>query len=178
MTRKTKLFIRALADHLRLRIKYVNDLPAKVPGFLDPSKASRTIVVNASKSKSDHAFTILHEVAHYILHYKRSHRTRLPWWLARKWKSKPMIRFSKTTKRIASRTLNDERQADLWAFCALFQIGATDDVLDIVGQYPEKNSTFWLSFVGCIYSGIKFRVKRAFRTILHPFSTFYSPSSG
>ena len=84
MTRKTKLFSRLLAAHYCLRIKYVSDLPANVPGFLDPSKASRTIVLNASKSKSDHAFTIFYEIAHFILHAQRSHQLlRLPAWLKR-----------------------------------------------------------------------------------------------
>ena len=58
MTRKTKLFARAIATAHGLRIKYTGDLPDKVSGFLDPSKGSRTIVLNSRKSKSDHAFTI------------------------------------------------------------------------------------------------------------------------
>jgi hypothetical protein len=169
MTRKTKLFTRALVDHCRLRIKYVNDLPPNVSGFLDPSKASRTIVLNANKSKCDHVFTIFHEIAHYVLHFQRSHQMRLPWWLTRKWKSKPMIRFKKTTKLIAFRKFNEERQADLWAFCMLFQIGATDDILGIVDQYPEKTTIFWLSVVGSIYSGVKSRLK----SVLRPISRLY-----
>jgi hypothetical protein len=108
MTPKTKLTVRALAHYHGLRIKYVSDLPATVPGFLDPSKASRTIVVNANKSRSDHAFTILHEIDHFILHFERSHRIRLPWYLTRQWKWRPVIRFSKLFRRAASRKLNDE----------------------------------------------------------------------
>ena len=177
MTRKTKLIVRAVAHHLRLRIKYVSTLSPKVAGFLDPSRASRTIVVNANKSKSDHVFTILHEIAHYILHYERSHRTRLPWYITRQWKSEPMIRFSKLLRRVVSRRFDNESQADLWAFCALLQIGAADDALAISAQYPEKNSAFWLSVAASIYAGIKSRLKRAFRRILHPFTACSSPSS-
>ncbi len=177
MTRKTKQFLRSLTDYCGLRIKYVSDLPSTVPGFLDPSKTSRTIVVNANKSKSDHAFTILHEIAHFILHYERSHRIRLPSYLTRHWKWRPMIRFSKLNKRIFSRKFNAERQADLWAFCTLLRIGATDDALAIVAQYPEKNSLLWQSVAGCTYSGIKSCLKRVFVRILHPFTAFSSLSS-
>ena len=99
MTRQTKRTLRALANHYALRIKYASTSP-KVSGFLDPSRASRTIVVNANKSKSEHAFTILHELAHFILHCVRSHRIRLPWYVTRRWKSKRMMHVSKLIKRI------------------------------------------------------------------------------
>jgi hypothetical protein len=165
MTRKTKLLIRALADQFRLRIKYVNDLPAKVAGFLDPSKASHTIVVNATKSKSDHAFTILHEIAHYILHFQRSHQMRLPWYLTRQWKSQPMNRFSKTTKRLVSRKFDDEWQADMWAVGALLFIGAKDDFQAFVNQHPDKTWLVSVCLLASIYTNVKFRVKSAFRPI-------------
>jgi len=168
MTRKTKQFVRAIAHHLRLRIKYANMIP-KVAGFLDPSKASRTIVINATKSKSDHVFTILHEIAHYILHYERSHRMRLPWYLTRQWNANPMARFSKATKRLVSRKLNPEWQADMWAMCALLHIGAADDFQAILTQYPEKTGLACLCVAGTIYAGIKSRLKKAFRRICHPF---------
>ena len=171
MTRKTKLTIRALAHHLRLRIKYASMTP-KVAGFLDPSRASRTIVINANKSKSDHVFTILHEIAHFILHFERSHRIRLPSYLTRQWKSKPMMRFSQATKHLVSRKLNLEWQADMWAICALLHIGATDDLQAILTQYPEKTGIACLSVVGTIYAGIKSRLKRASRQICHPFAAF------
>jgi hypothetical protein len=119
MTRKTKQIVRGLADYNDLRIKYVSDLPPTVPGFLDPSKASRTIVVNANRSKSDHVFTILHEIAHHVPHVERSHRARLPWYLTRQWKRQSPMVFSRTIKRAFFRRFDQERQADFGAFCAL-----------------------------------------------------------
>jgi hypothetical protein len=170
MTRKTKQIVRAYAAYNELRIKYVSDLPPAVPGFLDPSKASRTIVVNANRSKSDHVFTILHEIAHFILHFERSHRMRLPWYLTRQWKSKRMIRLSQILRRFVSRKLSKETQADTWAFCVLSQIGATDDVQAILTEYPEKTGVFCLCVFSCIYAGIKGRIKRVIRRIFQPFS--------
>jgi hypothetical protein len=170
MTRKTKQILRALAAYHELRIKYVSDLPDRVLGFLDPCKASRTIVVNANRSKSDHVFTILHEIAHHILHFERSHRTRPPWYLTRQWKSKRMARISKILQRVASRKITIEKQADAWAFCALLRIGATDDLQAILTQYPEKTPMFWLILYSSIYAGIKRRIRGVLRMLFHPFS--------
>jgi hypothetical protein len=170
MTRKTKQFLRTLAEYYELRIKYVSDLPAKVAGFVDPSKASRTIVVNANRSKSDHAFTIAHEIAHFILHYERSHRMPSPWYLTRRWKSGPMIRFSKLLKRVVSRKLNDERQADMWAIAALLYIGARDDLEVFLAEHPDKTGFFCLCVFASIYARIKLCSKRVMRRLFQPFS--------
>jgi hypothetical protein len=177
MTRKTKLFLRGLAAHFGLRIKYVGALSPKISGFLDPSPMSRTIVVNAAKSKSDHAFTIAHEIAHYILHCQRLHRFRLPWFLTRQWKSKKLRRVSKLTVRLYFRDFNAEQQADLWAFATLMYIGATDDVLEIFNQHPDKRSGFWICATACIYTGIKQQLKSAFQPILHAFNFLFRSGS-
>ena len=76
-----------------------------------------------------------------------------------------MIRNSKVLKRAISRIFNNERQADIWAFCALLTIGATDDLQAIVLQHPEKARLFYLTVIGCIYGAIKSRFKRAFRGV-------------
>jgi hypothetical protein len=169
MTKKIKQIIRMLAASHELRIKYVSDLPPKVPGFLDPSKASRTIVVNANKSKSDHVFTILHEIAHFILHFERSHRVRSPWYFTRQWKSKRVMRLAKLTSRVAWRKFNEEEQADAWAFCALFQLGATDDIQVILTQHPEKTGMFCLCAFSSICTAIKVRVRGVIRRVFQFF---------
>jgi hypothetical protein len=176
MTRKTKQFLRAFVGYFGLRIKYVSAMSPKVSGFLDPSAASRTIVVNANKSKSDHAFTIAHEIAHYILHYQRSHRLHLPWYLTRRWKNRRMMRFSKLTTRVFLRDFNGERQADMWAIATLLYIGATDDLAIILDQHPEKSGSFWICVIACGYTGIKFRLKRAFRQTHHMLSALFAPA--
>jgi len=172
MTKHTKLAIRALTSQLRLKVKYTGTLPGKVPGFLIFNGGSGTIVINATKSASDHAFTILHEIAHYILHCICSHQMRLPWYLTRQWKSNLMTRWSKTTKRAVSRKFNAEWQADMWAFCALLHIGATDDFQAILAHYPEKSGRACLCVAGSLYAGIKSRLKKTFVQILHPFTAF------
>jgi hypothetical protein len=172
MTQKTKQFLRQWTADLHLRIKYVSAMSPKVAGFLDPSAGSRTIVVNAGRSKSDHAFTIAHEIAHYILHYKRSHRIHLPWYLTRQWKPNFMIRFSKLIKRLVFRTFNAERQADLWAIGVLLYIGATDDLQALLTQHPEKIRWFCLWVVAATFTNIKLRLKGDFRAACSLYQKF------
>jgi hypothetical protein len=171
MTRKTKLSLRRFAASLGLRIKYVSVLPHKICGFLDP--ASRTIIVNAKKSKSDHAFTIAHEIAHYVLHTQRLHRIKLPWYLKHQWKSPKMRRFSKLTARVYFRGFNVERQADMWAFATLLYFGAKDDIQVIFNQHPDKRSAFFLCAAACIYTEIKFRLKSFSKTAFGLFNGFF-----
>jgi hypothetical protein len=162
--------IRVLVDSYGLGIRYVTDLPPNVAGLLVPVQSPRTIVVNANGTKSDHAFTILHELAHFILHIERSHRTRFPSYLTRQWKSKRMIRFSKIFQRVVSRKMGHEPQADAWAFCVLIQIGAIVDARAICAQHPEKRWMFNLVRVSSLYAGIKRRIKSVIRRVFHPFS--------
>jgi hypothetical protein len=152
-----------LAAYFGLRIKYVGGLSPKVAGFM----IAKTIVINANKSKSDHAFTIAHEIGHYHLHCKQNYQMPFPRILKRQWKAKRMIRFSKLLNRVLARQFNTENQADLWAFCALFYIGARDDVLAVLEQHPEKATLFWLSVVGCIRANIQRRLKAAARDMFY-----------
>lgn len=161
MTPQTELALRALAHHFGLTIEYVSNMPSGLRGFLSPIEAPDTIVVDATSSRSEQAFTIVHELAHYILHYERSHRTRLPSFLTQQWKSERMIRLSRIFNRFVSRELNREWQADGWAFCALLQIGATDDIAEILKLHPEKTGICCLCVIGSIYEGIKSRFKIA-----------------
>jgi hypothetical protein len=170
MMRKIKPFLRTQAHYYGLVIRYVTDLPPNVPGLLVPAERPHTIVVNANRSKSDHAFTILHEIGHFILHYERSHRVRFPSYLTREWKSKRMIRFSKLLRYVVARKMGLEAQADGWAFCALLGEGALNDALAICAQHPEKRWTFRVVFVSSIYHGIKRRVKKAIKGLIHPFA--------
>jgi hypothetical protein len=177
MTRKTKQLLRDFAASFGLRIKYASGMSPKVSGFLDPSPASRTIVLNATKSKSDHAFTIAHEIGHFVLHCQRSHRIRLPWYLTRRWTHKRIAYSCKLLRRVFFRSFNFERQADMWAILTLMYIRATDDLEIILDEHPEKNGSFWLCVIAGAYAGAKLRLKGAFREVVHVFSVLLHSSS-
>jgi hypothetical protein len=81
-----------------------------------------------------------------------------------------MRRFSKVLRRVASRTLNEEIQADAFAFCTMLEIGATDDLQAILTQYPEKTWVFCLCAFASIYTGIKRRIQRVIQGLFQPFS--------
>ncbi len=168
MRRKIKLFLRSQADYHGLAIRYANNLPPNVAGLLAPAEWPDTIVINANRTKNDHAFTILHEIGHFVLHYERSHRVRFPSYLTRKWKSKRMIRFSRLLRYVVARKMGQEVQADAWAFCALLGEGALNEALAICAQQPEKRWAFRLAFASSVYAGIKRRFKAVLRTLLQP----------
>jgi hypothetical protein len=165
MTRTTTATVRNLAAHFGLSIKYSNDLPDNVSGFLRPERAFRMIILNANKSESDHIFTILHEVAHYYLHVRRFHPKRMPWLLTRKWKSKRLRGYARLIKRNASNLLTDELEADIWAFCALCSIGAKNDLRNLSLQYPEKAGWGALSALCFGFIRVKCSLKAALSKI-------------
>ena len=162
MNRTTKKTIRALVAHFGLRIKYVSTLTDKICGFLDPAKNSRTIIINGKKSKSENAFTIIHELAHYLLHYRRTHRSPAPWYWRRRWKSPWMNQFIAKHKRCCGLILNQECEADIWAFIVLWQIGALDDVFAVVKRHPHKKNSFYLAMVGTILTRIRTSLRQLF----------------
>jgi hypothetical protein len=162
MNIKSEKRLQSLVEHLSLKIEYLNDLPDNVPGFLQPGEDPRFIFVNARMSRSDQAFTITHELAHYVMHVGRPPCYYLPRylnWLRRSERTKDI---ADTTERFMRRKFNIEWQADLWGFIMLWQIGAVDDLLALKEAYPEKRWMFWYSFAATLHAGIKRRLASLF----------------
>lgn len=162
MTPKTRQTLESLASHFDLRIEYVSDLPDKVPGCLQSGPEPRYIFINASKPACDQAFTIAHELAHYVLHVGRKPMVFLPAHLNLLWKTKLLHKLAQLTERWTRQKFDVEWQANLWAFILLWQIGAVDDLCDLVQLYPDKKRMFWYSCAATVYSGIKRRVLALF----------------
>lgn len=172
MKRTTEQALARLAEtagYFDLLIEYVADLPDNVPGFLQPGPDPRFILVNASKSPSEQAFTIAHEIGHYVMHANRPIPAFLPWYLNIRWQSPSLSKFSSRARRWIRRVFDAEWQADLWAFILLLQIGAADDVMAIIALYPKKTVMLWHSIAALIFSRIKGRTKKLFQWI--PFRT-------
>jgi hypothetical protein len=171
MTLQTEEQLIALAGHFDLEIKYVNDLPDNVPGILQAGPDLGYIIVNARKSRSDHAFTIVHELAHYVMHLDRPPLCLVPRYLDRPWESKVMIQYTQETKDFIHRKFGPEWQADLWAFILLWQIKAFDDLIALPRIYPRFKWMLWYSLAAVIYGGFKKRVKHLIQTFSSPFYT-------
>ena len=153
MTLKTEQTLKKYSAHFDLEVRNLNDLPDNVAGFLEPGSDPRHIFVNGRKSPSDQAFTIAHEMGHYVMHLDRLPRYVTPWFLDYPWKSELMIEAVQMTKNFRQRILNPEREADAWAFVFLWQAGATDDLLTIHEMYPDKRWLMWYSGVVALCNG-------------------------
>ncbi len=66
----------------------------------------------------------------------------------------------------------------MWAFETLFMyaLRATDDLEIIFDQHPEKRASFWICVTACTYTGIKLRLKTAFRQAIHVVSALLCSS--
>jgi hypothetical protein len=168
MTPRTEQWLNKFADYFGLQIEYVFDLPDNVAGVLQSGPDPRYIIVNARKSRSEQAFTIAHEMGHYVMHHDRPPWDILPWYMKIQWKSPLMSKASRTLNRWVRRKFGVEWQADLWAFMLLCLIGARDDLLAINENHPEKSLTFWCTCLGLAYAGIKRRITGFFQKIFNP----------
>lgn len=169
MTPRTEQMLKDSAAYLDLHIEYVAELPDNVCGFLEPGPDPRYVFINARKPHSDQAFTIAHELAHYVLHFDRPPRNIQPWYLNIQWKSERMSKFSQKINRSVRRGCGREFQADLWAFLLLWRIGAADDLIAIAEIYPKKRPLFWLTRAGVICFGMTRIIKSFFRRLFNPF---------
>jgi hypothetical protein len=165
MTPRTEQILNQFADYFGLQIEYVFDLPDNVAGLLQSGSNPRYIFVNARKSRSEQAFTIAHEMGHYVMHHDRQPWDILPWYLRIRWKSPLMSKVSRTLTRLVKMHYGPEFQADLWAYVILWHIGASDDLLAITEMYPQKSPLFWLSSWGVIYGGLKRLIKSFFQRL-------------
>lgn len=162
MTPKTKQALDKLASYFYLQIEYASDLHDNVPGFLQPGPDPRYIVVNARKPACDQALTIAHELAHYVLHPEGKPARFLPRYLDPLRQFQPMEQWAQATERFTRQKFNIEWQADLWAFILLWQIGAVDELLDLIQLYPGKTRMFWYSWAAVVYANVKQRITALF----------------
>jgi len=164
MKPKSKQQLRRYLEYFDLQVKYVH-LPEKVSGFLQPGPDPQYIFLNEDKPQSDHAFTVAHELGHYVMHFDRPARNRMPTYLDYPWESTLLREATQMTKSWAEPFFAPEGEADAWAFAFLLKLGAVDDVLSILELYPKK---FWIFFLICMisaYDGFKLRTKTFFRIL-------------
>ena len=84
MKHRKKNLLRDMAKHLGLKIVFVSYFTNDVHGKLLPRE--KRILINAHKPRYEHTFTLLHEIAHYLLHFKNFTRKRHARFLDINWK--------------------------------------------------------------------------------------------
>lgn len=164
MKHKFKFTLREMAQLFRLKVKYVSYLDANTHGLL--LIREKRILINAHKPRTEHVFTFLHEVAHFILHYQKTHPKYCPWYFRKEWGHKFIDDVCRKVRRYLSFAFNSspgkEWEADLWALCAFFllakQLGCKTDLRRFINDHPEKLNLFLLVTGVFAYTNTKKRL--------------------
>jgi hypothetical protein len=175
MKHRKKNILRGMAKHLGLKIVFVDYLKDDVQGKLLPRE--RRILLNARKPRIEHFYTVLHEIGHFLLHFKNPHRKYLPRFLERNWKIEWLIDLCSKTKRVLrlifAKESGQEFEADLMAMCMFIPLaktfGCRDELIQFLERHPEKFPVFLLATYGVMYSGVKTRLQNFFKLLLLPF---------
>ena len=94
---KAKNTLREMARYLGIQVKFVSYLADDVHGKLIPRE--KRVLINASKPRTEHIFTLLHELGHFVLHYQNFPRKYHPWYLEIHWKNKFLAKQSSFARR-------------------------------------------------------------------------------
>jgi hypothetical protein len=174
MKHRAKNILRGMAKHLGLKVKFVDYFPDDVHGKLLPRE--KRILLNAHKPRYEHEFTLLHEIGHFLNHFKNPDRKRHPRIFDIRWEFDFWAKLSSFMRRYWRYVFNKESgkewEADLWAMCAFVYLAryfGSRDLLEFLNHHPEKNGMFWLAIGGVVYSDIKKRIATTYKFLLNPF---------
>lgn len=93
--------------------------------------------MNRSLPHCEQAFTIAHELGHYLNHH-RTRRRFFPKVLDREYQSQRVASLAYRTQRALYFIFTKEWEADLYAFCLLFNLGAGNDIKAFLERHPQK----------------------------------------
>lgn len=161
MKHRIKNTLRGMAQHLGIKIKFVDYLSDDVHGKLLPRE--KRILINAHKPRVEHMFTVLHEIGHFLVQFKNPLKHCRPWFLNIEWKQNRLARLQSQIRRSYRFWLNSnagtEWQADLWAMCAFVYlsrvIGCRRELFAFLNRHPEKTGVFLLAAYGSKYARMK-----------------------
>jgi len=171
----TKQAVRVMTKQLRLKVRFVDYFPDDTHGLLLPLE--KRILVNARKPRYEHVATILHEIAHYVLHVLNDNRFPWPWYLKRYWRFSYFAKMRSTLRRYVRYRFSTERskeqQADLWAIMAFILVArcarSFSELIAFIDHHPEKFWIFCVAVFGVTYGGLKSRIRKITDTLLIPF---------
>ncbi len=161
-----------MAKHLRLKVCYVSYFDDKTHGKLLPRE--KRILINANKPRTEHIYTMLHEIGHYLLHFKNPPKKHHPRVLDINWKIERLTKLCSKIRRMIRFQFNKvdgkEWEADLWAVCAFFYLakhfGYWKDFLAFVKNHPEKKAIYCLTAYGAAQVELKARLGKPAKALL------------
>ena len=161
MKHRVKNSLREMARHVGLTVKFVSYFDDQTHGKLIARE--RRILINANKPRTEHIYTLLHELGHYWLHVLNRAERRTPWYLEIHWQNKFLSKMTRTVRRYLRFIFNKqdglEWEADLWALCAFYylakHIGCKKDFTAFLRNHPEKRHMYWLISVVATWHNVK-----------------------
>jgi hypothetical protein len=177
MKRKTKNVLRGLTKHIGIMVKFVDYLDDNTHGKLLPRE--KRILINARKPRNEHIYTLLHEIGHYLIHFKGLPRKHHPRLFDINWKADWLARLSSKIRRyyrfIFNKETGREWEADVWAMCAFVYIarrfGCRGELFTFLKRHPEKRNIFLLATYSTVYCDTKMRIKRVWHALAMQFKT-------
>ena len=169
MKLRKKNILREMAGHLRLKVAFVGYFDDQTHGKLLPREGR--ILINANKPRQEHVFTMLHEIGHFLLHFKNPPRKHHPRMLDVAGKIEWLANFCKHIRRqlrfYFTKKSGKEWEADLWALCAFAYLarhfGFQDELHSFLDRHPEKRWSYRLVRTAMVYSDCKQRISAAYK---------------
>ena len=158
MNLRPKYTIYDMPGYFGLKIEYRDDLPADNAGFLHDADEPLFIAINRSLPRCEQAFTIGHELCHFLKHQNRPRRNFNIRLLNHPWESRRAKTYARYVRKILHIFLPVEFEADLFAVGMLFELGAMEELKAYLELHPEK---IWL----CLYVVTHRLVRLPFRLI-------------
>jgi hypothetical protein len=162
---RTKNTLRALAQHLGLKVIFVSYLAPNVHGRL--LVREKRILINAHKPRHEHIFTLLHEIGHFVQHVLNVRHWRHPRIFDTRWRIDFLTSICSQARRyfryIFATENAKEWEADLWAMCAFVylvkMIGGRDELAAFLKHHPEKRWSYRLAVGAAWYCELKKRLQ-------------------
>lgn len=136
----------ALSEHLGMKVEMAKDMPKLFCGCQHPD--APVAVINLDQPQPEVIFTFLHELGHFVLHYKNPRPQNTHWLVNRPYENELMADIAYKTRRTLRQKFTKEWMADLWALSAFAVIGLPDDLKTFLKAHPEKCGLFCLVMMG------------------------------
>jgi len=170
MKQRKKNILREMARHLRLKVAFVSYFDDQTHGKLMPREGR--ILINANKPRQEHIFTMLHEIGHFLLHFKNPPRKHHPRVFDVAGKIEWLANFCSNLRRQMrfhfNKASGKEWEADLWALCAFAYLarhfGFREELFSFLQRHPEKQWSYRLVKSAMFYCDCKKLIANAYKT--------------
>lgn len=165
MKHRVKKTLREIVKYFGVKVKFVHYFDAETQGKLIPRE--KIILINAHQPRTEHIFTVLHEIGHYVLHVLNPNRRFHPRWCDLNWKGQFMVNLCSKIRRYMRFNFRKEAgrewEADTWAMLVFWLIardfGGRKELSDFLDRHPEKMSKFILVVAGVALQDMRRRIK-------------------